>query len=614
MILATVILGTLAASAQAIPAGIAVRRPPEIPAEARAWRAALAEGRPALRGFRAPILDRRGETAPIDLPADPAARRAAAIVARDLARAGLLATTAAAVESLGGTPALADLERVGIPVDWLEFFRGPDGAPAGADAIVRAIAGKIGAGASAESLRGDLAAYSFEFRASLSGFEVATESGENPIGTLRLQLTGGTYWTGPGDGGCLDLARQLVEALPDARFVASVEETHLAELLETARSWPFVRPDRFTVIPEPRPVAQWAQDDGKPGFAPAAAGVAREVVTLVPRYASRGEDGAAFIPGETFAVDGLAAAGLRAVQSPLLFQGGDLLAARDPRQGERLLFVGEANVWRNTALGLTREQVLEAFRTELGVDRCIVLPAVSFHVDQELSLRGVGDRLVVFVPDPVAAVKSVLSCGIDALERAAALDASSAAQARSHLGAGLDREFLALVFPKVGAQSAGPGRYPEAFASAFSSGAADSGVGNLQRFLLALDLLVSWTIPLDGDLPLDPHSIAYLRSFRRRDDDRRAMVAELRRSGLEIVRVPSLPEGSRGIDYLNGVHEPGRYLMPAWGGLFAPLDRAAAESFRARLGPGIEVREILTGESQRRGGALHCSISALPGP
>ena len=91
------------------------------------------------------------------------------------------------------------------------------------------------------------------------------------------------------------------------------------------------------------------------------------------------------------------------------------------------------------------------------------------------------------------------------------------------------------------------------------------------------------------------------------------LVERVRTSGLEIVLVPSLPQGSRGIDYLNGVHDPGRYLMPAWGGLFEPLDRAAEDAFRRGFGPGIDVLPILASESQRRGGALHCSISVLPG-
>ena len=563
--------------------GVEVRRPPEPTPEVKAWRGSLPEGRPALRGFRAPVLDHRAETRPIEPAGDAATKNAAAIVERDLARRGLLATTAAATESLASSREAVgteDLRAIGLPVDWLEFFRDTDSA--------------------------------FAFRPSLPGFEVATESGEHEIETVRLQITSGTYWSGAGDGGCVDLARQLIEALPEARFVASVQESHLAGLLETAGTWPPSTGSRLVLLPEALPVAQWAQDGGKSGRVPVPGGQGYETVTLVPRYASRGEAGAAFVPGETFLVDGFASAGLRAVQSPLLFQGGDLLAARDPKDGSRILFLGEANVWRNTALGLTQDQVLEAFRIEFGVDRCVVLPAVSFHLDQELTLRAVGDRLVGFVADPVPAAKIVLACGLDAVRRSGALDAASAAQARADLEAGKYREFLERVFPAVGARGQGFGRHPESFSAFFSSGASDSGVGNLQRFLLALDLLVAWSMPVD-ELPLEPHSLAYLRSFLRTDADRREMIARLRSAGVEIAPVPSLPEGERGIDYLNGIHEPGRYLMPAWGGLYAPLDRAAEDAFRKALGPGNDVHPVLTSESQRRGGAIHCSISALPG-
>ncbi len=54
-----------------------------------------------------------------------------------------------------------------------------------------------------------------------------------------------------------------------------------------------------------------------------------------------------------------------------------------------------------------------------------------------------------------------------------------------------------------------------------------------------------------------------------------------------------------------------RYIMPAYGGFYAPLDEAAAEAFAAEL-EGVEVVPILCGESQRRVGAVHCSVSAYP--
>jgi hypothetical protein len=609
---------------------IEVRRAQPPPAVA-AWRASLREGRPALRGFRAPLpgcaesgrpdLARPGENPPIDLPQEESLRQAAGLIARNLARDGLLATTAAAIANLGAVePELSGaterLRAIGLPVDWLEFFLLPgqtEKEGAGTSAIVRQFATVLASGASVDSVKTLIAGATFAFRPSLTDFSVATESGESEIGIVRLQLASPGYWMGPGDGGSLDIARQVSAALPEADFFASVEEKHLEKVLATAREWSSRRSGRWTLISESLPVSQWAQDDGKPGLAPATSGSGREVVTLVPRYASRGEDGASLVPGESFLIEGFACAGHRVVQSPLLFQGGDLLATRDPKSGERLLLVGEANVWRNVALGLSREQVLEAFRVEFGVDRCKALPAVSFHIDQELTLRTIDERLIAFVADPVEAVRIILKCGVDALESAGVLSSSEGSHARDDLDAGKDREFLERVVPAISSRCTGFGRFPESLASAFARGPADSGVGNLQRFLLASDLLMSWSLPVD-ELPLDPHSIAYLRSFQRRDADRRAMIADLRKSGFEVARIPSMPEATRGIDYLNGIQDRTKYLMPAWGGLYTPLDQAALAAFRRTLGTQVEVIPIYTSESQRRGGALHCSLSACPRP
>ena len=107
------------------------------------------------------------------------------------------------------------------------------------------------------------------------------------------------------------------------------------------------------------------------------------------------------------------------------------------------------------------------------------------------------------------------------------------------------------------------------------------------------------------------HAQAYMRSIRRRVADRRALHEQLRRLGWKVVPVPSLADADRGINYLNGLHERKRYIMPAYGGFYAPLDQAAAEVFAAEL-EGVEVVPILSGESQRRVGAVHCSVSAYP--
>lgn len=579
-------------------------------AAVQSWRASLSEGRPELRGFRAPLLDQAATPWPIDVPPGPpddAQVRAATLVARRLARDGLLSTLAQAIEVLGpaefASNADLDLLRaLGLPVDLIECFALEPSASATVQRIAHALAG----GRTAADLRTELGAAKFVFTPSRPGFRVATECGEQSIGTLRLQLASGAYWAGEGDGGSLDVARQLVQELDGVSFIASIEEKHVDAFLAIARGWPLGPTARFVVLPEPLPVAQWAQDNGKPGVDGAGA-----VVILAPRFASRGEDGSIFVPGETFAIESLVLAGQTVVQSPLLFQAGNLMAVNDPVRGERILLVGEAEIYRNVALGLTPEQALEALRVEFGVDRCVMLPAVSFHIDYELTVRSDMDGVVAFVNESSAAVRIILACGLDALAQHGKLDAQRAQQARADLAAGRIDPFMEVVMSSLASESKSFGHFPEAFAETFSGGPADSGVGSLQRFLLALDILTAHVVGA-GELPFDEYTTAYLKSFQRRDVDRTALVRALEQLGWKVQPVPSLSEDSRGINYVNGVQERGRYLMPAYGGIYAPLDRAAQAAFEGVLGPRVRVVPILSGESQRRAGAVHCAVSVVP--
>lgn len=582
----------------------------------RAFRNALFEQRPPLRGFRAPILEWVAETHPIQLPRDmpPNMRRAAAVVARRLAFDGLVATLAQAVEKIGPTEfAGMRAERaealwaIGLPVDLLAVFRPPGGNSEDALAIVDYVTNRLSDGETAESMRDALQAMPFEFRPAHAGFHVATESGEHDVGAVRLQLTRGTYWGGIGAGGCLDMARQLVENLPNATFLASIEEKHLETFKSVAAGWKLRRPDRLTLLPEPLAVSQWAQDNGKSGILHDEGKGRSVIATLVPRYASRGEDGSMFVPGESFLMDGVAAAGMTVIQSPLLFQGGNLLAVREPDTGERVLLIGEAEVYRNTALGLSFEQVLLAFRVEFAVDRCIVLPAVSFHIDFDVSLRVCDGRLTAFVNDSATAARIVLQAGIDALEKHGVLDEQSADAARNHVSADRPAEFLGIVGPAVGRRTNARRQFPESFANLFAIGPMDSPVGNLRCFLLAMDTFVHEAIT-----PNDRHARSYIRSFARRERERRQLAALFSAQGWRVVAVPSLADGNRSINFLNGLHTRGRYLMPAYGGLYQRLDAAAAGVFRREFGDEVEVIPVLSGESQRRAGALHCSASVYP--
>lgn len=570
-----------------------------------AARAKLVEGRPELRGWRAPLLERAREVLEADAVVDP---RAKELVRTKLAREGLLATLAAVIDVLGAQSFVDGgdervLRACGLPTDLFAHFAAPEGA------LVPWIAKQIVA-SSLDGARAKLQSVRFAFRPTVAGFELASESGEHEPALLRAQLSSGEFYRGEGDGSAVDLLRSLSKALPNVDLAATIEEKHAEALLAALKPHPFARPTQLTLLVEPFPVAQWAQDNGKSGIA--TDGASRRVVTLVPRYASRGEDGAAFVRGETFALESFAALGHEVVQSPLLFQGGNVLVARDAQSGGRILFLGEAEVWRNTALGLARDQVIEAFKREFAVDRAFVLPATSFHVDFELSVRATDSGLVAFLNDTPSASRLVLGAAADALERGGKLAPEAAAIVREELATGQFAKSVEAVVGALGGDRPRPA-FPESFTKVLEAGPSDSGVGNLQRVLAATDFFSAMT--LDGQeqakLDIDRHAAAYLFSLRRREMERIELARTLEREGFRIVRVPSTSEERLSLCALNGLQIPGRYLMPAYGGLFANVDAAAKAAFEQAL-PGVEVVLIPTGETQRRAGALHCAVSVVP--
>jgi hypothetical protein len=133
--------------------------------------------------------------------------------------------------------------------------------------------------------------------------------------------------------------------------------------------------------------------------------------------------------------------------------------------------------------------------------------------------------------------------------------------------------------------------------------------------MVALDWLVSQVAdPQMVNQQMDRHAAAYIETFRKAEAHRAALVQTLVDNGFEVVKVPSVSLGDRGINYINGIQDRSRYLMPAYGGMFAPLDAAARRAFEQVLGPEINVIPIHSAETQRRHGGVHCSAGAIYGP
>ncbi len=571
---------------------------------------------PPLRGYRASVTPGE-DTWPGAFPTDhepPELRRAAEHVSTRLASDGLPRTLAQTCDILAPLIRTAPgreldlLRRAGLPIDLVDFFT-LDSRP-----LLEHVLLLLSRGSPRHTVDAHAAQAVFSFRPTSPGFRAIDEAGSQPASMFRLQVTRPDHWDGegggPGSGDNLDLLLHLLRALPDGRFLLSVAANH-ADALSASLATAGVDSSNITVIPAEFPVSQWAQDNLKPGLIDGPGGRG-ERVALLPRYASRAEVGAKLDAGDTAALSYLAAAGIAVAHSPLHFQGGNVMLIRR-HNAERVLLVGEAEIARNVTLGLTPEQAVEALRLEMGADTILVLPAVGFHIDTEVSARVVGAETIAFVPDEEAAARIIVQASLRAMEVKRFLPSSEARILRTFLDHRNDEQLVSR-FGGIMSQVSDPaGNIPAALTPIFAGAKADSGAAGALRMMTSLDILGALR-PRPWEHSLHPHAQAHIRALRRSAADRREMHAALSRAGFRVVPVPSLSAGDRSASVINAVHLPGRILLPIRAGFLKPLDDAAVKVLRAHLPPDVRLLPIPVAESERRGGALHCSITAFPDP
>jgi hypothetical protein len=586
------------------------------PAQLEQWRALPADFRP-LRGFRAPIFQEGTNFWPALLDEKVATaedRQVAEIVADGLAEEGLMSTFGRAIYALGvercgqdPERAVQTLKRIGFPVDLVQYFSRQNEATT-PSAVVKEVAAQISQGRRLESVVCELGTVPFRYTRNSPEFFAADESGSTQLGLLRMQMGGG-YRDGVVPGGALDVMTQLASLVPEADYLISVPSEVSADFRRMVRDfWPLTRSGQATIVVEPLPLAAWAQDNGKAGYFKG--GVPS---TLVPRYATQDEVSFRFLPGESLLAEGLASAGHKVLQSPFLFQGGNMLVVEDPMRGDRVLLIGEAELYRNQALGLTVEQVLAAFRSEFGVQRCVPMPAASFHIDYDLCVRQHRGRVVVFVNDSLSAARLIISRGITALEQNGFMTVTDGSQLRDDLMANRWRTVYEAVAGKVFSKQNNQGEYPPPLLKAFAVAAVDSSEANFRCFLTALDLVASraWT---EETCPGPPAYRKYVGALRRLQAGAEAQRRTLEDLGWSVVSVPSMPDLEASVNYLNGIHDRQRYLIPIYGGFYQPLDQVAVEVFRGVLGSTVPIVPVRSAGAQRRHGALHCIIASYPAP
>lgn len=588
------------------------------PEAVASYRRALPEKFLPLRGYRAPILQTADTAWPAQLAPDKLnekERNAAALIDTALAKEGLLVTLAQVLRTFdpatfqkSDPSAVNKLRELGFPVDLLAFFKATDSRKTiFGEAWISHIADKLATGQSVESLRPKLLAATFAFQPSHPRFAAASDSGELPIELFRVQAGGG-YKEGIVPGGSLDFTRQLIEAMPDAKFVASIEAEYF-EVLRwlAAHVWPLRRQNQLTLMVEPLKVSAWTQDNGKAGRIAGSGSSPAQHAVITPRYASLGEGKSEFIANESFLMEGVQAAGLTVVHSPLLFQGGNLLVTTNPKTGQRILLLGEGEVARNITLGLTREQAIAAFCVEFGVAECAVMPAGSYHLDYDVSVRKQNGELIAFVNDMPTTARQIIPLGFVALKQGHHLSAEEANKAEALLDKGDFEKLAELLTSVLQRHQNAKGELSTTVARSFTVSPMDSATLNYQCFVLALDLVAS-----EAAGSIKDTRDQYLAALQRLQSGLLAQRAELTKLGFKVVPIPSLPDMHRNINYLNGIHDADAFLMPAFGGFYAPLDAAASTAIQKALGNQVAIKLLYCAESQKQHGAIHCLVSAFP--
>jgi agmatine/peptidylarginine deiminase len=163
----------------------------------------------------------------------------------------------------------------------------------------------------------------------------------------------------------------------------------------------------------------------------------------------------------------------------------------------------------------------------------------------------------------------------------------------------------------VGRHADARGRFDPAVVEAFATVPADAPVFNFQCFLAACDLLASTGLS-QTNAALDAATRRYLMALHDLEGAMQAQRARLRSLGWKVTPVPSMPDLKHSLNYLNGLQDRTRYLMPAIGGFYGPVDQAAAETFHRALGDPVAVVPIHCARLQQQHGALHCVASAYP--
>lgn len=465
---------------------------------------------------------------------------------------------------------------------------------------------------------------------------------------IRLQLNRADYFEGVGSGDNLDVVLSMLRTLPSVHAAVGVQRSHVMPFLRVLGSTEVRReaPVTLMIVPDQRDptdptlaLSQWAHDNAKPARTPDG-----RSALIVPRIATRGDCPSQEIPAERLVLEGFGASAPSAdlqcelVQSDLLFQGGNILVveqalAAKPGGGvgeggggtERVLVIGEAEIERNRHAFASTEEIRERFRTTFGVDRVLVLPNISFHIDYDVSFRADSGRVTAFVNDQQTACRIIAEIAIERLERSRASPADvlrALRQAVMKQDAQAVAAHLAVTFrPHITPD----GRFAPSILTALWPTQSKHGdeksplparVAFVYRILAAFDHLIAPVFvgsrPSENATPIETYFLAMTRQTRERE----ALHKQLREQGWLVAQIPSTSDGACSLNALNALHMGQSAILPSFGRGLEPFDVATRNAWerglsRFRGHSRDQIVQIGCDESQRRQGAVRCTVGPV---
>lgn len=425
-------------------------------------------------------------------------------------------------------------------------------------------------------------------------------------------------------GDNVGLVLGVLAACPDTPVHVSVAERHAGAFVEELRCAKLIRSAPLTLALLEEPPSQWARDHILAG-----ADVDGTVSGLLPAVATRSELPDEVVPNDAAAAESLSEH-MCLRRSKLRFQAGNLVVAADAGRGGGVLFVGETEIARNIGEVGSSESVVAALQHETGVERVIVLPNVSFHIDLDMLIAGGQVERGVLVADSVTADVLLVRGGLDRLRDSALLDRQTDSAMRvALLGREPGGEALARpLWPWLAGWQTGTGGLVGDFALAFLPRSSLAGasvrpggeasktdlwrcMADAHRFLAACDRLIAIADERWLDSLAEPHRSFY-GALRILHSTRSEQASALAREGWKVTTIPSSPDADRSVSVLNGVRAGAALLVPSTldRSLAGTLIRAGQQALarRMRRDP---TKPVASDESQFRQGSVRCSLAVF---